>query len=58
MMHNYLSDWNSSTDWRLEQALWAYGMRDMEEVYAILTRVCHAEVVEKINHEQTQQAAY
>ena len=57
MMRNYLSDWNSPTDW-LKQALWAYWMRDMEEVYAILTRVCHAEVEEKINHEQTQQAAY
>lgn len=57
MMRSYSYDWNSPKDWRLEQALWAYWMHDMDKVYAILTRVCHAEVVEDFN-EQTEQAAY
>ena len=52
----YFSD--SPTDWRLEQAMWAYWCRDMDKVYKILTRVCLAEVTEDEDYEQTQQAAY
>jgi len=48
----------SLRDWRLEQALWAYWCRDMEDCYRILTRVCNAEVTEDYDDEQEEITAY
>ena len=54
----YSSYTGSLCEWRLEQALYAYWCRDMEDCFAILTRVCESEVTEDYDNEQTQEAAY
>jgi hypothetical protein len=58
MMRSYSGKWNDPGDWRLEEALWAHWCHDYEKCFALLTRVCLAEVVEDDEHEQTQQAVY
>lgn len=48
----------SLRDWRLEQALYAYWCRDMEDCFAILTRVCENEITEDCENEQEKVTAY
>jgi hypothetical protein len=54
----YANYTGSLRDWRFEQALYAYWCRDMEDCFAILTRICETEVTEDYDHEQTQITAY
>ncbi len=54
----YSSYTGSLRDRRLEQALYAYWWRDMEDCFAILTRVCESEVTEDYDNEQTEVTAY
>ena len=55
---NYLRRTGSLSEWRLEQALYAYWCQDMKNCFAVLTRVCESEVTEDYDNEQTQEAAY
>lgn len=55
---NYSTYTGSLRDWRLEQALYACWRRDMEDCFAILTRVCESEVTEDIDDEQEEITAY
>jgi hypothetical protein len=55
---NYSTYTGSLRDWRLEQALYAYWCRGMEDCFAILTRVCESEVTEDYDNEQTEITAY